>query len=840
MAILMRLIRFVAMMFGILTVLAIAGAGGAVYIFHEFGRDLPDYRQLADYEPPVTTRVYAGDGRLLAEYAVEKRIFVPIHVMPKQVVQAFLSAEDKHFYQHQGIDPLGIVRAALSNLKQIGSGRRPAGASTITQQVAKNFLLTNEVSIARKIKEAILAFRIEQAFSKQRILELYLNEIYLGFGSYGVAAAALNYFDKSLDELTIAEAAYLAALPKAPNNYHPINKPDAAKARRDWVIGRMEEDGAITAEEARAAEADPLVVRQRKDDQTVRADVFAEEVRRELAQRFGENALYKSGLLVRATLDPHLQEIATAALRKGLELYDRRHGWRGPVAHIDVKGDWMPSLRSIERPKGADPAWTLGVVIHLDDAAAEIGLPNGTRGRIPLSEMKWARSQKYENGDESLGPAIRKPEEAVGLGDVVLAEPIAGRPVDPEAVETKKDKGPKAVFPAGTFALRQTPAIDGALVALNPHTGRVLAMVGGYSYERSQFNRAVQAKRQPGSAFKPFVYLAALESGYTPATLILDAPFVIDQGPGLPKWRPENYTQKFYGPSTMRLGIEKSRNLMTVRMAQTIGMEKVIDVANRFHVGDGMENLLSAALGSAVISPLRLTSGYAMLVNGGKEITPSLIDRIQDRNGRTVFRHDTRPCPNCQALQWAGQPVPDIPDVRKVVTDPASAYQMVSMLQGVVERGTGTAIKAVGKPLAGKTGTTNDSMDTWFVGFAPDLAVGVFVGFDELRSLGKKETGGSVAAPIFRDFMAEALKDKAGVPFRVPPGIRLVRVRAGDGRPAGPADSDVILEAFKPDNVPTGKGEVLEGQGSSDGPDGFDAVGTGSGDAPSTGTGGLY
>jgi penicillin-binding protein 1A len=840
MGILRRLIRFVAMIFAIASVLAIAGAAGAIYIFHEFGRDLPDYRQLADYEPPVTTRVYAGDGRLLAEYAVEKRIFVPIHVMPKRVVQSFISAEDKHFFQHQGIDPLGIVRAALNNLKQLGSGRRPAGASTITQQVAKNFLLTNEVSIARKIKEAILAFRIEQAFSKQRILELYLNEIYLGFGSYGVAAAALNYFDKSLDELTVGEAAFLAALPKAPNNYHPINKPEAARTRRDWVIGRLEEDGHLTPQEAEAARTEPLAVRQREDDRTVRADVFAEEVRRELAQRFGEKALYEGGLLVRTTLDPHLQEIAAAALRKGLERYDHRHGWRGPITRIDIKGDWMPSLRSVERPKGADPAWTLGVVIHLDDVAAEIGLPNGTRGRIPLSEMKWARAQTYEDGEESLGPAVRKPSDVVGLGDVVLAESVAGRPVDPDAPDNRKDKTPRPLFPEGTFSLRQPPAIDGALVALDPHTGRVLAMVGGYSYERSQFNRAVQARRQPGSAFKPFVYLAALEAGYTPSTLILDAPFVIDQGPGLPKWRPENYTQQFHGPSTMRLGIEKSRNLMTVRLAQTIGMERVIEVANRFHVGEGMENLLSAALGSAVISPLRLTSGYAMLVNGGKEIKPSLIDRIQDRNGRTVHRHDTRPCPDCRALQWAGQPVPEIPDVRKAVTDPASAYQVVSMLQGVVERGTGTSIKAVGKPLAGKTGTTNNSMDTWFVGFAPDMAVGVFVGYDELRPLGKKETGGSVAAPIFRDFMMEALKNKAAVPFRVPSGIRLVRVRTSDGRPAGPGDTDVILEAFKPDNVPTGKGEILEGQGVGDGPDGFTAVGDGSGDAPSSGTGGLY
>lgn len=844
---LMRLVRFLAALFGLSVALAVAGALGVVYVFHEYGRDLPDYRQLATYEPPVTTRVHAGDGRLLAEYAIEKRVFVPIHVMPKRILQAFLAAEDKHFYEHQGIDPLGIVRAALTNLKHVGSDRRPAGASTITQQVAKNFLLTNEVSIARKIKEAILAFRIEQAFSKSRILELYLNEIYLGYNSYGVAAASLNYFGKSLDELTVAEAAYLAALPKAPNNYHPIHKHEAAKVRRDWVIGRMEEDGYLSAAEAEAARAMPLAVTQRSDTEAVRADVFAEEVRRELAQRFGDAALYKSGLLVRTTLDPRLQEIAGRVLRLGLERYDHRHGWRGPITRIDIKGDWMPTLRGIERPKGMDPDWTPAVVVHLDDAGADVGLPNGTRGRIPLAEMKWARVQLYEDREETLGPPVKKPSEVVGLGDVVLVQSLEGKPMDGDPLGLQDEPPPdpkkaaKGAYPKGTFALRQMPAIDGALVALDPHTGRVFAMVGGYAYERSQFNRAVQAQRQPGSAFKPFIYLTALEEGYSPTTLILDAPFVIDQGPGLPKWRPENYTNKFYGPSTMRLGIEKSRNLMTVRLAQTIGMEKVVDTAKRFHVIDNMETLLSASLGSAETTLLRLTAGYAMLVNGGKEVKPSVIDRIQDRNGRTVFRHDARPCPNCQAVNWAGQPVPEIPDTRKPLTDPASAYQIVSMLQGVVERGTGYKIKAVGKPLAGKTGTTNNSMDTWFVGFSPDLTVGVFVGFDELRTLGKKETGGSVASPIFRDFMAEALGNKPATPFRIPPGIRLVRVRSSDGRPAGAGDTDVILEAFKPDNVPSGRGEVLEGQGGGDG-SAADEPGAGSNpvDAPSTGTGGLY
>jgi penicillin-binding protein 1A len=686
--------------------------------------------------------------------------------------------------------------------------------------VAKNFLLTNEVSWRRKIQEAILAFRIERALSKDRILELYLNEIYLGFGSYGVAAAALNYFDKPLNELTVDEAAFLAALPKAPNNYNPTTKPQAAKARRDWVIGRMQADGIVTAKQAEAAQSRPLVVKQRSATEYTTAEYFAEEVRRELVKRYGEKQLYKGGLLVRTTIDPHLQKIADRELRRGLEAYDRRHGWRGPVARLpegtrlDFAQDWQRELAKMPNPAGIEER-KLAAVVGLDVNGAEIGFGDGTKGRIPLAELRWARPLLE---GQKRGPKVTKAADVLAAGDVVVVE----------SVKADADGKP---YPPGTYDLYQIPNVNGGLVALDPHTGRILAMAGGYSFERSQFNRVTQANRQPGSAFKPFVYLAALDAGYTPSTLILDAPFVIDQGPGLPKWRPANYTNKFYGPSTMRLGIEKSRNLMTVRLAQTVGMDKVAAYAERFGVVDKLPESLSMALGSAETTLLRLTTAYAMLVNGGKQITPTLVDRIQDRHGVTIFRHDKRPCPNCRAPHWVGQGVPEIPDTRKAVTEPGSAYQIVNMLRGVIERGTGKRVQAVGKPLAGKTGTTNDEKDTWFIGFTPDLTVGVFIGFDEPRPLGRQETGSSVSAPVFRDFMAAALDGKPAIPFRIPPAIRLVRVNAETGELARPRDKDVILEAFKPGTVPSGRSEVLEGQTWTAG---------GEGPAPATGTGGLY
>jgi len=804
--------KFLFFILGLMLLGGLAAAAGAGYLFYTFGRDLPEYKQLAGYEPPTVTRVHAGDGRLLVEYATEKRVFVPIEAIPRRVLNAFLSAEDKNFYQHPGVDFLSVLRAAITNLVNLGSDKRPVGASTITQQVAKNFLLSNELSFERKIREALLAFRIEQAFTKDQIFELYINEIYLGFGSYGAAAAALNYFNKSLDELTIAESAYLAALPKAPNNYHPLRRHEAAVARRDWVIGRMLEDGHINQAEAAVARAEPLVVRPRDPTEIVAADYFAEEVRRELIGLYGDENLYGGGLSVRTTLDPRLQVIADRALRKGLIAYDRRHGWRGPVAHLDLEAeDWRAVLAQVEPPEGAG-AWRLALVLGLSGDKAQIGLADGREGSIPMAELTWARPWIK---DQRVGAKPKSPAEVLAKGDVVLVEAVA------------EDREGQA-YPEASYALRQMPAIEGGIVAMDPHTGRVLAMTGGFSYERSEFNRVTQAQRQPGSAFKPVVYLSALDSGFTPATIVLDAPFVIDQGAGLGKWKPANYTKEFYGPTPMRVGIEKSRNLMTVRLAQTVGMEKVVDTAKRLGVIDSMPPLLSMALGAVETTLLRLTTAYAMLVNGGKRIEPTVIDRIQDRHGLTIYRHDQRECPNCRVAYWDGQRVPELPDNREQVADPRSAYQVVSMLQGVVLRGTGRRIAELGKPLAGKTGTTNDSLDTWFIGFSPDLAVGVFVGFDEPRTLGPKETGSSVSAPIFKDFMRVALEGAPAIPFRIPPGIRLVRINADTGQIAQASDQHVILEAFQPDNVPSGKQIVIDG--------GYNPY---SGDGSATGTG-LY
>ncbi len=782
--------------FGYLVGLAVVGAllvvGGVLWVFWEYGRDLPDYTQLADYQPPVTTRVHAGDGSLLAEYAVQRRVFVPVSSMPMLVKEAFLSAEDKNFYKHPGVDVTGVMRAVVSNVRNLGSGRRPEGASTITQQVAQNFLLTKEVSLDRKIREAILSFRMERAFSKEEILELYLNEIYLGFGAYGVASAALNYFGKPLDQLTVDEAAFLAALPKAPNNYNPIRKNAAAVARRNYVLGRMAEDGAISPLEAEELRQRPIEVIREDEGAFVEAPYFAEEVRRELVDRFGDGALYEGGLSVRTTLDPHLQRIAQLSLRDGLVAYDRRHGWRGPVAQLKDPAAWQTELPGIKQPPGSGD-WQLAAVVAIDAAKASIGFVDGTRGTLPLSELRWARAWLP---DQKRGASIKAADQVLAAGDVVLVS----------AVMVDSEDQP---YPAGTYRLEQIPEINGAIVALDPHTGRVLALTGGLDFRASEFNRATQAWRQPGSAFKPVVYMAALDNGFTPSTRILDAPFVIDQGAGQGKWKPANYTNKFYGPSPMRLGIEKSRNLMTVRLAQTIGMEQVATYAERLKVVDHLPRQLSMSIGAGETTLMRLVAAYATVVNGGKQITPTLIDRIQDRNGITTFRHDVRACEGCTVAAWADQPPPSLPDPRERLIKPGTAYQMVSMLQGVVDRGTGRRIGQLKLPLAGKTGTSNDSLDTWFIGFSPDLAVGVFVGFDTPRTLGRRETGSSVPAPIFKDFMARALDGKPVIPFRVPPDIRLVRVNPETGLVAMPGERATILEAFKPGTAPREFGSIV-------------------------------
>jgi penicillin-binding protein 1A len=783
----MRVVKFLLKFFSVLVGVALVlGAGGGAFAIWYFGRDLPDYQQLVDYQPSIVSRVYAGDGRLLAEYATEKRVFVPVKEIPPLVIHAFLAAEDKNFYIHSGIDPVAMLRAGAADIWRVIIKKRPIGASTITQQVAKNFLVGSEQSFQRKIKEALVALRMEKALGKDRILELYLNQIYLGGGSYGVAAAALYYFNKSLDELSIEEAAFLAELPKAPSNYDPLRHPELAKGRRDWVIERMEEDGFITASQSAAARAAPITVRHRDDAEMTTASYFTEEVRRDLVQHYGDKALYESGLAVRTSLDPTLQAIADKSLRAGLLAYDRRHGWRGVVTHIDVSGDWRTRLVAVPLPAGAaDVGWSLALVLATGPEGASIGLAGGDRGLIPMEEIRWARRAL---ADGELGPVPKQPGDVLKAGDVVLVEPLPAG--------ANKD--------AKLYALRQIPEVSGALVALDPHTGRVLALSGGFSYELSQFDRATQAHRQMGSAIKPFVYLTAMDHGFTPSSVLLDEPFVVDQGEGLPKWKPSNYTHKFYGPLTLRTGVEQSRNLITARLGAAVGLDPIGQTIERFGIMDHMPRQYAQVLGAGETTPLKLTTAYAMLVNGGKRITPTLIDRVQDRNGVTIYRADQRPCAECQNVDWQHQEPPELPDQREQIADPLSAYQIVSILQGVVERGTGRIVASVGKPLAGKTGTTNDSDDTWFVGFSPDLAVGVFIGYDTPRSLGAHETGASVSAPVFRDFMAAALKNKPAIPFRIPPGIHLVRVDVATGLPARPGDKNVIFEAFKPGTEPSG------------------------------------
>jgi penicillin-binding protein 1A len=794
-----RLLRFLGFLFTVGTILFLVGVAAAAGLFWHFSKGLPEYSQLQDYEPPVMTRVHAADGSLLAEYARERRLYLPIQAIPKLVINSFIAAEDKNFYEHGGVDLTGIARAAVVFIENFGSNKRPQGASTITQQVAKNFLLTNEVSFDRKVKEALLAMRIERAYSKQKILELYLNEIYLGMGAYGIAAASLLYFDKSVDQLTIAEAAYLAALPKAPNNYHPFRARARAIERRNYVIDRLVEDRYISPQEGEKAKKEPLSVTPRPTGaQIFAAEYFAEEVRREIYEKYGETKLYEGGLSVRTTLDPKLQVMARKALHDGLVRFDESKGWHGKVTQIDVSGDWGIKLAEVRALADIAP-WRLAVVLESGDQAARIGLqparePGGAVvkerqvGIIPLEGVKWA---KPVVGAARAKP-ITKVSQVIEPGDVVYVEP--------------SDKDPNH------FRLRQLPEVSGGLVAMDPQTGRVLALVGGFSYDQSQFNRATQALRQPGSSFKPFVYAAAIDNGYTPSSIVMDAPVEIDQGPGLPTWRPENFEHsKYFGPQTLRFGIEHSRNVMTVRLAQDLGMPLITEYAKRFGVYDDLPPYLSFALGAGETTVMRMTTAYSMFANGGRRITATLIDRIQDRYGKTIYRHDSRECRGCEADKWANQPEPTMVDRREQVIDPMTAYQITSIMEGVVLRGTAQpAMKDVGRPVAGKTGTTNEDKDVWFVGFTPSLTVGCYIGYDKPRTLGRDATGGHVAAPVVKDFIKMALAGKPGVPFAPPTGIKLVRVDLNTGLRAGPGSTKVITEAFKPGTSP---------------PDGYSAVG---------------
>lgn len=808
------LLRIIGYLFGIGVFIGVLVALVVVIYIHKMGDDLPDYDVLAKYEPPVMTRIHANDGSLVAEYARERRLYLPIQAIPDLIKAAFLSAEDKNFFHHGGVDPQGIARAVFTNLRNRGSGRRLVGASTITQQVAKNFLLTNEVSYERKIKEALLALRIEQAYSKDKIFELYLNEIYLGLGSYGVAAAALNYFDKSINELTIGEAAYLAALPKGPENYHPFRHTQRAVERRDWAVDRMVENGYIRPSDGESAKLTGLNVNPRpRGAYLFASEYFAEEVRRTLWEMYGEEKLYGGGLSVRATLDPELQVLARKTLHAGLLGYDQQKGFRDPVAKIPLTGDWGVELGKI--PALSDvPEWRLAVVIGVDETEAVIGLqppklvsgelsPDRETGVIPIDGMKWAKSN------------LKRASDVLAPGDVVFVE--------------------KDSEQASVFNLRQPPEVQGGLVAMDPYTGRVLAMVGGFSYSESQFNRASQAARQPGSAFKPIVYAAALDNGYTPSSVVMDAPIEIRSGGEL--WRPENYGGKFYGPSTLRLGIERSRNVMTVRLARDMGMPLVAEYARRFGIYDNLPPYLSMALGAGETTILKMVTAYATIANGGRKIQPTVIDRIQDRFGRTIFRHDQRICEGCEADSWQGQSEPRLVDQREQILDPMTAYQVTSMMEGVVQRGTATRVRAVEKPIAGKTGTTNDSKDAWFIGFSPDLVVGVYIGFDKPKSLGGRATGGGLAAPIFTEFMKVALADQPPKPFQVPPAIELIPINRKTGLRVASGGEGVILEAFKPGTEPSGSFAIIGDQDTLGRPL---TVSPEADRAIASGTGGLY
>jgi len=773
--------------------MALLVAAGVIIYVGDLTKELPDYEVLANYEPPVMTRIHSSDGQLMGEFARERRLYIPIQAVPDRVKAAFISAEDKNFYQHHGVDFFALTRAVITNLENVASGsdRRLVGASTITQQVAKNFLLTNERSIDRKIKEAVLSFRIEQAYSKDRILELYLNEIFFGKGSYGLASAALTYFGKSVNELNLQEAAYLAALPKAPSNYDPFNDTEAATERRDWIIDRMTENGYVTEEEASVAKQQGLGVNYRRSGDTVFAsEYFTEEVRKQIVDRYGNDALYEGGLSVRTTLDPKLQIMARKALQHGLIKYDRENdGYRGPVTTIDVSGDWGVPLAGVERLSDV-PEWNLGVVLSVGDDGAKLGLrpdrqisgdvaPERDTIQLTAAGLDWIKTTNIDGNRKKVGGI----GDVLNVGDVVYVE--------------KSDDG---------WELQQIPAVSGALVSMDPNTGRVLAMVGGFSYNQSQFNRATQAYRQPGSAFKPFVYAAALDNGYTPASVVLDAPIQLVSGGEV--WQPKNYGGGFAGPSTLRLGIERSRNLMTVRLAKDMGMQLVAEYAERFGVYDDMPPLLSMALGSGETTVLRMVSAYSVMANGGRSIEPSLIDRIQDRYGRTIYKHDQRGCEGCNAERWAGQEEPTLIDNRDQVLDPMTAYQITSMMEGVVQRGTATILRDLGRPLAGKTGTTNEEKDAWFMGFTPNLVTGVYIGFDTPKPMGHGSTGGGLAAPVVKEFLTAALKDAPIADFRLPEGMNVVEIdrKTGMRSQGGP---DTILEAFKPGTGPADSYQVI-------------------------------
>ena len=729
-----------------------------------FSIGLPDYKKLSNYQPPISSRVYSNNGKLIAEYAIEKRFFIPYDSIPKKIINSFLSAEDKNFFNHPGVDAKGILRALIKNLKNISQNKRLEGASTITQQVAKNFLLSNEVSLNRKIKEAILAFRIERAYSKERILELYLNQIYLGQGTYGVAAASLEYFDKSVKDLDYTEAALLAALPKAPSKYDPYKYSDLAKFRRDLVLQNLESNKYITKEQLNNFKKSKIILKRRKIEILNEANSYTEEVRRSIKEKYGFKKLYSEGLSIRTPLETRYQIQAIKSLRKGIEAYDRRHGWRGAIANKNSDSNWEKKIKNYK----IDPTlkWQIAEVNNLSENAINFTTLDGINGKISSSKLKWAIPKKKTIFDK------------FNIGDLIFVKKING-----------------------VWNLKQYPHVNGGIVVLDPYTGNIKALVGGFNFKSSEFNRVTQAKRQPGSAFKPIVYAAALENGYSPNSIILDAPFVESQGEGLKNWKPENYGKKFYGPTTLRKGIEYSRNLMTVRIAKSLGLDKILNLSKELEIYEDIPELLSVSLGASETTLLNLTAAYASFINGGKKIDANLISRIQDRRGKTIYKSGKKRCIGCDKFTENVSSYPSIMHEHKRVFSEETSYQMTSILEGSVKRGTAKKLRDLKVPLAGKTGTTNNNFDAWFIGYTSNLVIGVYVGFDTPETLGKYETGSKVALPIFKDFVKNSLFKEDFKEFEIPEGIYLTSLNYDTGLRSEMGKKNTIIEALKKEDI---------------------------------------
>ena len=750
--------RIIKNIFIVVLSVGLLSAFSVLAVLWAFSNNLPDYKFLKNYKPSVSSKVYSGDGELVNDFSSEKRIFVPYKSISEKVINSFLSAEDKNFYSHPGVDAKGVLRAIINNISNVIASRRLEGASTITQQVAKNFLLTNEVSLNRKIKEAILAFRIERVLSKERILELYLNQIYLGEGTYGVASASLEYFDKSISELNYEEAALLAALPKAPSRYNPYKNIELAKFRRDLVINNLFENNYINKKSQEELLSKKIILKKRKKIFTEDTSYYVEDIRKDVVEKLGFDKVYKQGLNISTPINIGLQKIATDSLRQGLIEYDKRKGWRGALTNIKKLEKWNKKVDKFRLEKSIN--WDLAIIKKIDKFSVEIETEYEKKGIIKYENISWIKKDF---------------DEILKIGDVIYTENIN----------------------KNIFALRQLPEVNGGIVVMDPFTGRVLALSGGFSFKKSEFNRATQALRQPGSAFKPFVYALALENGYTPSTLILDAPLVLEQGSDLKMWKPENYGKKFYGPSTLRMGLEKSRNLMTVRIAQDLGVKKIVNFTEQLGIYDNPSELLSISLGSAETTLLKLTSAYCSFVNGGKLINPIMIDRIQDSEGNTIFNNETRKCVNCNQISFLGDNYPKIEDNFLQIFSSETAYQMTSILEGVVKRGTGKKLRDLRLDLGGKTGTTNNNTDAWFIGFTSKLVIGVYVGQDNPRPLGKYETGAKAALPIFKDFIKKAIKKEEARPFKVADNILMMVIDPLTGQKAQFESKTIIIESYK-------------------------------------------